>query len=89
MRGKKVFIIAGIFGMLAVGLGAFGAHALKYSLTNMGLLSTYETAVAYHFYHTLALMLTGILSFKDATETQKHKIPQTGVDSSTTIRDIW
>ncbi len=47
--------------MLSVGLGAFGAHALKEKLETSGLLSTYHTAVQYQFYHTLALLAIGML----------------------------
>ncbi len=45
---------------LAVALGAFGAHALKELLDESGM-HTYETAVQYHFYHALALTVTGLL----------------------------
>ena len=40
-------------GALAVALGAFGAHGLRY-LVAAAEIATYETAVRYHFYHTLA-----------------------------------
>ena len=61
MTAKVVLIIAGIFGALAVGIGAFGAHGLEATLTANGRLDTYETAVKYQFYHTIALLLLGIL----------------------------
>ncbi len=48
-------------GGLAVGLGAFGAHGLREVLESHGRASTFETAVQYHFYHTFALLVTGIL----------------------------
>ncbi len=53
--------IAAIYGALAVGLGAFGTHALKAFLQESGRLETYQTAVAYHFYHTLALLAISVL----------------------------
>ena len=53
--------IAAILGATAVALGAFGAHALKGMLMNSGRLDTYETAVKYQFYHTLALLLIGLI----------------------------
>ncbi len=54
---QKFFLIsASISGILAVSLGAFGAHALKAKLEASGYLETYQTAVAYQFYHTLALL---------------------------------
>lgn len=58
---KKFIGIAAIFGAMAVGLGAFGAHALKDMLAGNGRLETYETAVLYHFIHTLALLFVGLL----------------------------
>ncbi len=50
------FILASVFGGLAVALGAFGAHALRARLT-ASLLETFETGVRYHFYHAIALVL--------------------------------
>ena len=47
--------------MLAVLLGAFGAHALKASLDDYSR-GIYETAVQYHFYHSLALLAVGLLA---------------------------
>jgi uncharacterized membrane protein YgdD (TMEM256/DUF423 family) len=58
---KLLIIVSGISGALAVALGAFGAHALKKMLETSGRLDTFETAVKYHFYHTLALLLVGLL----------------------------
>lgn len=57
---KQLIIIASVFGMLAVVLGAFGAHALKSLLDPAGL-EVWKTAVSYHFYHTLALLFVSIL----------------------------
>ncbi len=54
--------IGAIFGALSVILGAFGAHALKETLLSSGRFETYETAIKYSFYHSLALILVGILS---------------------------
>lgn len=57
---KTFLIIAAIYGFLAVSLGAFGAHALKTKLSPE-LMAVYQTAVQYHFYHLLALMMTALL----------------------------
>jgi len=48
--------IAGILGVLGVGLGAFGAHALKKTLADLGSTATWETAVLYHLIHAVALL---------------------------------
>lgn len=58
---KRIIIIASVFGMLAVILGAFGAHALK-SLLVPADLQVWKTAVEYQFYHTLALLFLSTFS---------------------------
>ena len=58
----KLFLLAGsISGMLSVMIGAFGAHALKATLEAHNRLETFETAVKYQFYHSLALLALGAL----------------------------
>ena len=47
--------------MLAVAFGAFGAHALKGRLDDYAL-GVFQTAVQYHFYHSLALLVVGVLA---------------------------
>jgi uncharacterized membrane protein YgdD (TMEM256/DUF423 family) len=61
MNAKRILQITGISGALAVGLGAFGAHGLEAILVQNGRLDTFQTAVNYHFYHTLALLGIGVL----------------------------
>jgi uncharacterized membrane protein YgdD (TMEM256/DUF423 family) len=58
MSTKTIIIISGIFGFLAVAIGALGAHALKPLLSDFQLQS-FETGVKYHFYHTLLLLILG------------------------------
>ena len=53
--------LAALLGATAVAIGAFGAHTLKDYLLEMDKLDTFQTAVQYHFYHTLALLGIGIL----------------------------
>ena len=56
----KVFLLlASASGFLAVTFGAFGAHALRGQLSPR-LLDTFETAVEYHFFHSLALIAVAI-----------------------------
>jgi uncharacterized membrane protein YgdD (TMEM256/DUF423 family) len=59
VNGPTIVAIGAILGALAVILGAFGAHGLRARVTP-DQLEIYETAVRYHFYHALALVLTGI-----------------------------
>lgn len=61
MNAKRILQLAGLSGALAIGLGAFGAHGLEALLIQNGRLDTFQTAVNYHFYHTLALFGIGIL----------------------------
>ena len=58
----KFFFLAGIVNLiLAVGLGAFGAHALESVLEANSMNETYQTGNHYHFYHALGLLLIGVL----------------------------
>jgi len=61
INARQTLIIASFSGMVAVMLGAFGSHALKSMLTQNGRVETFELAVRYQFYHTLALLAIGLL----------------------------
>ena len=50
-------------GLLAVALGAFGAHALRDRLDDYAR-GVFETAVQYHFFHSLALLGVGLLALQ-------------------------
>lgn len=54
-------IIASVYGMLAVVLGAFGAHALKTKL-DLHQHQIYDKAVHYQFFHVAALLAVFVLS---------------------------
>ena len=53
-----VQVTGALFGLLAVVLGAFGAHALKKKLSGEQLRS-FETGVKYQFYHAILLLVLG------------------------------
>jgi len=55
---KKIVITGAFFAMIAVILGALGAHWLKGKLLEPQLQS-FETAVRYLMYHSLALLFVG------------------------------
>jgi uncharacterized membrane protein YgdD (TMEM256/DUF423 family) len=56
----KLYVMIGALAALAaVALGAFGAHGLRARL-GADMMSVYETAVQYHFYHALGLLLIGL-----------------------------
>ena len=61
MNQRTTLVWGAAMGCIAVLIGAFGAHAFKPMLTENGRLDTYELAVRYQFYHTLAMLLTGTL----------------------------
>ena len=58
---KKIISTGAILGMIAIILGAFGAHALK-KVLSMEELSTFETGVRYQMYHALFLIFIGIIN---------------------------
>ncbi len=65
----KLFItLASLSGMLAVMFGAFGAHALKNRLDDYAL-GVFDTAVQYHFYHSLALLAVGVIALNQPQTT--------------------
>ncbi|MBI4289933.1 MAG: DUF423 domain-containing protein [Betaproteobacteria bacterium] len=65
----KLFLAIGAFAMLAaVGLGAFGAHALKTRIAPE-LLAVYHTGVDYHFYHALGLLAVGLVALRTPEST--------------------
>lgn len=66
---KKIISTGAIFGMLAIILGAFGAHALK-KVLSIEELTTFETGVKYQMYHALFLLFFGMTD-KIAPKTKK------------------
>jgi len=58
---KKIISTGAIFGMLAIILGAFGAHALK-KVLSIEELSTFETGVRYQMYHAFFLLFIGTIN---------------------------
>ncbi|MCX6022994.1 MAG: DUF423 domain-containing protein [Chloroflexi bacterium] len=59
---ERVWLTAGAaLAFVAVGAGAFGAHALRDMLTPERL-DVWETAARYQMYHALALIALGILA---------------------------
>ncbi|WP_396144361.1 DUF423 domain-containing protein [Flavobacterium sp.] len=56
---NKIITTAAFFGMTAIILGAFGAHALK-KVLNVDQLATFETGVKFQMYHALFLLFIGL-----------------------------
>ena len=59
-RESRLFMLAGCLAALAaVVCGAFGSHVLK-GRVDPELLSAWQTAASYHFFHALALLAVGL-----------------------------
>lgn len=56
---RKFFLAGSIFGVVAVVLGAMGAHALK-EILDTDALASFETGVRYQLYHALLLLFLGL-----------------------------
>lgn len=64
---ERIFLVlSGVYGLLAVALGAFGAHALEARLATaadgVDRLGWWQTAAQYHLVHALALALSAYLA---------------------------
>lgn len=59
---KFYLLLGSINALLVILIGAFGAHDLKEKLTveNMAI---FQTAVQYHFYHAIGLILVGLIAW--------------------------
>lgn len=68
---RTILITAAILGIIAIGLGAFGAHGLK-QLISVEAQQTFETGVRYQMYHALMLLFIGGTSL--LTEKSKKSI---------------
>lgn len=63
MKNQKILLFGAISMALAVSLGAFGAHALK-NVLSAEMLTIYHTGVEYQFYHSLGLLLVGLIGYQ-------------------------
>ena len=60
VAGAKTFLaLGGVAALLAVALGAFGAHALKNRIP-AEMLAVWHTGVEYHLFHALGLLAVGL-----------------------------
>ncbi len=60
MQKQHFLMIGSVLGMLAVALGAFGAHGLE-KIVDAHMLQRFHTGVEYQFYHTFAILVVGLL----------------------------
>jgi uncharacterized membrane protein YgdD (TMEM256/DUF423 family) len=63
---KNLLSVGALLGLLAVAIGAFGAHGLEGKITEARII-TFGTGVDYQFYHTFAIFIAVGLAayFKD------------------------
>jgi uncharacterized membrane protein YgdD (TMEM256/DUF423 family) len=62
MNSKKILKISVILMVIAVILGAFGAHGIKNRVTP-ALLGTWKTGVLYLYIHSIAIFCLGLTSY--------------------------
>lgn len=62
---KKFLFIGSLFALLAVVLGAFGAHGLERLISSEKVLARFHTGVEYQFYHSFGIFMIALL-LKDA-----------------------
>lgn len=60
MQDRHFIALGSINMLIAIMLGAFGAHALK-QILGSEMLAVWQTAVQYHLIHGLALIAVGLL----------------------------
>lgn len=60
MKSEKIVFFGSLALLLAVGIGAFGAHGLKEIVTGK-YLETFKTGVQYQYYHGFGLLFLGML----------------------------
>jgi uncharacterized membrane protein YgdD (TMEM256/DUF423 family) len=65
-------LAAGVLGLSGVALGALGAHALKATLLERGMMQSWETAARYHIVHAVALL--GLAAWARASGAQSGRL---------------
>ena len=69
---RKILILGLFFSLLAVVLGAFGAHALK-ALVSQEKLQIFETGVRYQFMHAFALVALSLYGSQNEDKMGEQK----------------
>jgi uncharacterized membrane protein YgdD (TMEM256/DUF423 family) len=70
---NRFLSLGALFGLLAVIIGAFGAHGIENSLSEHAL-ARYHTGVEYQFYHVMALLILGVISSQHQTTPKLIKL---------------
>ena len=69
---RKILILGILFSLLAVVLGAFGAHALK-ALVSQDKIQIFETGVRYQFMHSVALIALSLYGSQNEDKRGEQK----------------
>lgn len=64
-------------GFLAVGIGAFGAHALKPALARLGMLETWQAGTHYHLVHSVAALV--LVGWAQGQPAHAHRLARVAV----------
>jgi len=72
INARFCLVFGAIVAMLSVLLGAFGAHALK-GLLSPDMVAVYDTALRYQMFHSLGLLVLGILMQGNKLSSQQTK----------------
>jgi uncharacterized membrane protein YgdD (TMEM256/DUF423 family) len=60
MKPLRWIQFSGLVGAAGVGLGAFGAHALRATLEMHGMMAVWQTASLYHLLHSVVLLVLSL-----------------------------
>lgn len=63
MNQRSTLLTGIVLAGLAVAIGAFGAHGLRQLLEANQRTDTFELAVRYQFYHSFAILFSGVLMY--------------------------
>ncbi|MCK5918651.1 MAG: DUF423 domain-containing protein [Cocleimonas sp.] len=58
---NKFLLLGSVFALLAVIIGAFGAHGLERIMIDEKMLARFNTGVEYQFYHAFGILVVAIL----------------------------
>ena len=72
---NKFLLVGSIFALLAVIIGAFGAHGLEKIMIDEKMLARFNTGVEYQFYHAFAILGVAIL----LKNTKSHWLSGAGI----------
>ncbi|GLB48501.1 DUF423 domain-containing protein [Neptunitalea lumnitzerae] len=78
MKTGKILATAAFLGLIAVVLGAFGAHGLK-KLVTPEQVESFKTGVTYQMYHALALLAVGLAKIPASKQKKIFIFMLTGV----------